>query len=176
MISDNAYRPGDILRASNGKTVEIANTDAEGRLTLADALVYAEGLGDVDCIVDLATLTGAIVVSLGNDYAGLFTPHSGLAGKIEDSAKAAGEKIWRMPMPAEYLELTKSKVADLKNTGGRGGGSITAALFLKEFVDKVPWAHIDIAGTVWAEKAGGPTGYGVRTLVEFVEKFENLDE
>eukprot|EP00179_Madagascaria_erythrocladioides_P006726 CAMPEP_0198321730 /NCGR_PEP_ID=MMETSP1450-20131203/10382_1 /TAXON_ID=753684 ORGANISM="Madagascaria erythrocladiodes, Strain CCMP3234" /NCGR_SAMPLE_ID=MMETSP1450 /ASSEMBLY_ACC=CAM_ASM_001115 /LENGTH=592 /DNA_ID=CAMNT_0044025309 /DNA_START=36 /DNA_END=1814 /DNA_ORIENTATION=+ len=174
MVSDKAFRPGDILTASNGTTIEIGNTDAEGRLTLADALVFADSLGDVDCIIDLATLTGAIIISLGNEYAGLFTPNDDLAKQLTAAGEKVGEKMWRMPLPAEYLELTKSKVADLKNTGGRGAGSITAALFLQEFVKNSPWAHLDIAGTVWAEKAGGPTGYGVRTLVEFVQDFEKI--
>eukprot|EP00181_Compsopogon_caeruleus_P004424 CAMPEP_0184679912 /NCGR_PEP_ID=MMETSP0312-20130426/2786_1 /TAXON_ID=31354 /ORGANISM="Compsopogon coeruleus, Strain SAG 36.94" /LENGTH=528 /DNA_ID=CAMNT_0027129675 /DNA_START=489 /DNA_END=2072 /DNA_ORIENTATION=+ len=159
MISSEAYRPGDVLKASNGKTIEIGNTDAEGRLTLADALVYADSLGNMDYIVDLATLTGAMIISLGNDYAGLFSSDDRLADRISSSAKRVGEKLWRMPLPPEYLELTKSKIADLKNTGGRAAGSITAALFLKEFVRNTPWAHLDIAGTVWGEKEGGPTGW-----------------
>ncbi len=173
MISGHAMHPGDILKASNGKTIEVNNTDAEGRLTLADALVFAEKLG-VDAIVDLATLTGACVVALGNDIAGLFTPSDNLASELEKAAQGAGEKIWRMPMEDKYFEGLKSGIADMKNTGPRAGGSITAALFLKQFVkDTVDWAHLDIAGTVWTDKENGynspgATGFGVRTLVHWV--------
>ncbi|WP_019502106.1 leucyl aminopeptidase [Pseudanabaena sp. PCC 6802] len=173
MISGKAIHPGDILTASNGKTIEVNNTDAEGRLTLADALVYADKLG-VDAIVDLATLTGACVVALGDSIAGLWSNSDELAAQIESASQKAGEKFWRMPLEEPYFEQMKSVVADFKNTGSRAGGSITAALFLKKFVDKTPaWAHLDIAGPVWTEKengyinAGG-TGYPVRTLVNLV--------
>jgi leucyl aminopeptidase len=172
MISGHAMRPGDILTASNGKTIEVNNTDAEGRLTLADALVFTEQLG-VDAIVDLATLTGACVVALGEDIAGLWTADEALAAQISAAAETAGEKIWRMPMEEKYFEGLKSVVADMKNTGPRAGGAITAALFLKQFVKETPWAHLDIAGPVWSDKengynnAGG-TGYPVRTLVNWV--------
>lgn len=169
MISDRAMRPGDILTASNGKTIEVINTDAEGRLTLADALVFAEKL-EVDSIVDMATLTGACIISLGDKFAGLWSSDDGLAESLQASAKATGDKVWRMPLASEYNDQLKSKLADLKNVGGRAAGSITAALFLKEFVEKTPWAHIDIAGPVWDDKAGGATGYGVRLLVDWVEK------
>ncbi|CEM05385.1 unnamed protein product [Vitrella brassicaformis CCMP3155] len=168
MVSEKAMRPGDILTAMNGKTIEVINTDAEGRLTLADALLYAEGLG-VDAIVDLATLTGACMVGLGKKYAGLFTPNDDLADQLMECAKVTGEKLWRLPLAAEYAEELKSKIADYKNVGGRFGGSITAALFLKEFIDKVPWAHFDIAGPVWDDSVGA-TGYGVKTLVEWVRR------
>jgi leucyl aminopeptidase len=173
MISGKAMRPGDILTASNGKTIEVNNTDAEGRLTLADALVFAEKL-DVDAIVDLATLTGACIVALGDDIAGLFTENDALANALADAAAAAGEKFWRLPMEAQYFDGLKSIVADMKNTGPRPGGSITAALFLKQFVDKTPWVHLDVAGPVWTEKESGynnpgGTGFGVRTLVEWVK-------
>jgi len=172
MISGHAMRPGDILTASNGKTIEINNTDAEGRLTLADALVFAEKLG-VDAIVDLATLTGACVVALGDDIAGLWTPVAELATQLTQAADLAGEKLWQMPMEEKYFEGIKSPIADLKNTGPRAGGSITAALFLKEFVNEAHWAHLDIAGPVWTDKENGynnagATGYGVRTLVNWV--------
>lgn len=171
MISGRAIHPGDILKASNDKTIEVNNTDAEGRLTLADALVYAEKL-ELDAIVDLATLTGACVIALGDDIAALFSPDDALASQLEKSASAAGEKIWRMPMEEKYFEGLKSNIADMKNTGPRPGGSITAALFLKQFVNKTPWAHLDIAGTVWTEKenayGSGATGFGVRTLVNWV--------
>lgn len=172
MISGHAMHPGDILTASNGKTIEVNNTDAEGRLTLADALVFAEKLG-VDAIVDLATLTGACVVALGDDIAGLWTGDEGLAAQLAAAAESAGEKIWRMPMEEKYFDGLKSIVADMKNTGPRAGGAITAALFLKQFVKETPWAHLDIAGPVWTDKESGynnpgGTGYPVRTLVNWV--------
>jgi len=172
MISGHAMHPGDILTASNGKTIEINNTDAEGRLTLADALVFAEKL-EVDSILDLATLTGACVIALGDDIAGLWSNNEELAAQIKQAATAAGEKFWQMPMEERYLEGIKSPIADLKNTGPRSGGSITAALFLKEFVKETPWVHLDIAGPVWADKANGinnvgATGFPVRTLVNWI--------
>jgi leucyl aminopeptidase len=172
MISGHAMHPGDILTASNGKTIEINNTDAEGRLTLADALVFAEKLG-VDAIVDLATLTGACIVALGEDMAGLWSPSDELAAAILAAAEPAGEKFWRMPLEEKYFDGMKSVVADMKNTGPRAGGAITAALFLKQFVKDTPWAHLDVAGPVWIDKdsgynnAGG-TGFAVRTLVNWV--------
>jgi len=173
MINGSAVHPGDIVTASNGTTIEINNTDAEGRLTLADALVYASGLKP-DAIVDLATLTGACVIALGEEIAGLWSEHDALADSLRQAAEQAGEGLWRMPMPASYREGLKSTLADLKNTGPRPGGSITAALFLKEFVEGgIPWAHLDIAGTVWSDKGrgldpAGATGYGVRTLVHWI--------
>jgi len=172
MISGNALRPGDIITASNGKTIEVNNTDAEGRLTLADALVFAEKLG-LDAMVDLATLTGASIVALGDSIAGLWSPDDALAGEIEAAATVAGEKLWRMPLEEKYFEGMKSLAADMKNTGPRSGGAITAALFLKQFVNDTAWAHLDIAGPVWNERENaynspGATGYGVRTLVSWV--------
>jgi leucyl aminopeptidase len=172
MISGRAIHPGDILTASNGKTIEINNTDAEGRLTLADALVFAEKLG-VDAIVDLATLTGACIVALGNDIAGVWSPQDELANALLSASDHAGEKMWRMPLEDKYFEGMKSMIADMKNTGPRPGGSITAALFLKQFVKETPWAHLDVAGPVWTEKESGyhnagATGFGVRTLVNWV--------
>ena len=173
MVNGSAVHPGDIVTASNGTTIEINNTDAEGRLTLADALVYASKLKP-DAIVDLATLTGACVIALGEDIAGLWSPDDGLAAALSTAADQAGEGLWRMPLQSSYREGLKSLLADLKNTGPRPGGSITAALFLKEFVDTgIPWAHMDIAGTVWSDKGrgldpAGATGYGVRTLVNWV--------
>ncbi|MGB7413656.1 MAG: leucyl aminopeptidase, partial [Thermosynechococcaceae cyanobacterium] len=172
MISGRALHPGDILTASNGKTIEINNTDAEGRLTLADALVFAEKLG-VDAIVDLATLTGACIVALGNDIAGLWTPEDELAEELVQASELAGEKFWRMPLEEKYFEGLKSPIADMKNTGPRPGGSITAALFLKQFVNDTAWAHLDVAGPVWTEKESGynnvgATGFAVRTLVNWV--------
>ncbi len=175
MINGSAVHPGDIVKASNGKTIEINNTDAEGRLTLADALVYACELKP-DKIVDLATLTGACVIALGEEIAGLWTEDDQLADDLTTAAADAGEGIWRMPLQDSYKEGLKSLLADIKNTGPRAGGSITAALFLKEFVEEsISWAHIDIAGTVWTEKdkglnPAGATGYGVRTLVNWILK------
>ncbi|KAI3771869.1 hypothetical protein L6452_03040 [Arctium lappa] len=168
MISGTGMRPGDIVTASNGKTIEVNNTDAEGRLTLADALVYACNLG-VDKIVDLATLTGACVVALGPSIAGVFTPSDELAKEVVAASEVAGEKLWRMPMEDSYWEAMKSGVADMVNTGGRQGGSILAALFLKQFVDeKVQWLHIDMAGPVWNDKKKTATGFAISTLVEWV--------
>ncbi len=172
MISGRALHPGDILTASNGKTIEINNTDAEGRLTLADALVYTDKLG-VDAIVDLATLTGACIVALGDDISGLWSPEQSLADAIVAAAELAGENFWQMPLAEKYFEGIKSPIADLKNTGPRGGGSITAALFLKQFVKDTPWAHLDVAGPVWSDKEhgvnnSGATGHPVRTLVNWV--------
>ena len=172
MISGKAMHPGDILKAANGKTIEVNNTDAEGRLTLADALVYAESL-EVDAIVDLATLTGACIVALGNDIAGMWSTDESLAGEIKTAAEAAGDKFWQLPMEDSYFDGLKSKIADMKNTGPRAGGSITAALFLKQFVKETPWAHLDIAGPVWSDKSSGVnnaggTGFPVKTLVNWV--------
>ncbi len=172
MISGHAMHPGDVLTASNGKTIEVNNTDAEGRLTLADALVFAEKL-EVDAIIDLATLTGACIIALGNDIGGLWTADETLASQLKTASEAAGEKFWQMPMEEKYFEGLKSPIADMKNTGPRPGGSITAALFLKQFVKETPWAHLDIAGPVWADKEegcnpAGATGYPVRTLVNWV--------
>ena len=173
MISGNAIHPGDILTASNGTTIEINNTDAEGRLTLADALVYASKL-EPHAIVDLATLTGACVIALGEEIAGLWTGSDLLADGLLSGATAGGEALWRMPLRASYRDGLKSTLADLKNTGPRPGGSITAALFLQEFVPReIAWAHIDIAGTVWSDKPrgsdpAGATGFGVQTLVNWI--------
>jgi leucyl aminopeptidase len=171
MISGRAMRPGDILTASNGKTIEVNNTDAEGRLTLADALVFADKLG-LDAIVDLATLTGACVIALGEDIAGLWSPEDSVAAELIAASELAGEKFWRMPMEEKYFEGLKALHADMKNTGPRPGGSITAALFLKQFVNETGWAHLDIAGPVWTDKENGyngpgATGFGVRTLVHW---------
>ena len=172
MINGNAMRPGDILTASNGKTIEIMNTDAEGRLTLADSLVYADKLG-LDAIVDLATLTGACVVALGNDIAGLWSPDDTFADQLMAAAESSGEKLWKMPFEESYFESMKSPIADMKNIGARTGGAITAAVFLKQYVKDTTWAHMDVAGPVWTDKdkdynPTGATGYGVRTLVDWV--------
>ncbi|GAV83215.1 Peptidase_M17 domain-containing protein/Peptidase_M17_N domain-containing protein [Cephalotus follicularis] len=170
MISGTGMRPGDIVTASNGKTIEVNNTDAEGRLTLADALVYACNQG-VEKIIDLATLTGACVVALGPSIAGVFTPSDDLAKEVFAASEVSGEKFWRMPLEESYWESMKSGVADMVNTGARQGGAITAALFLKQFVDeKVQWMHIDLAGPVWNDKKRSATGFGISTLVEWVLK------
>ncbi|WP_269623349.1 leucyl aminopeptidase [Prochlorococcus marinus] len=172
MVNGSAVHPGDIVKASNGTTIEINNTDAEGRLTLADALVYACKLNP-DSIVDLATLTGACVIALGEEIAGLWSNNDQLADELQKASSDCGENLWRMPLQKSYKEGLKSMLADIKNTGPRSGGSITAALFLNEFINKkVAWAHIDIAGTCWADKdrgldPAGATGYGVRTLINW---------
>ncbi len=175
MISGGAVHPGDIVTASNGKTIEINNTDAEGRLTLADALVYACKL-EPDVVVDLATLTGACLIALGEEIAGLWSSSDGLAQALVNAGEAGGEALWRMPLRPSYRQGLKSPVADMKNTGPRPGGSITAALFLQDFVSpNLAWAHLDIAGTVWSDKErgidpAGATGFGVRTLVQWIEQ------
>jgi len=168
--SGSALKPGDVLKAMNGKTIEVISTDAEGRLILADALSYAQKLG-LSPLIDLATLTGACRVALGTLYSGLFGNDQDLADKVLKAAKGTGEKMWQMPMPEEYKEQIKSEIANVKNIGNRYGGAITAALFLTEFVDNTPWVHIDIAGTASSNKESGyivkgATGVGVRTLVE----------
>ncbi|MDC3137644.1 leucyl aminopeptidase [Prochlorococcus sp. AH-716-I19] len=174
MINGSAVHPGDVIKASNGKTIEINNTDAEGRLTLADALTYASNLKP-DSIIDLATLTGAIVVALGNDVAGFWTNNNMMARDLKTASSQAGEELWQMPLQKSYKDGLKSHIADMKNTGPRAGGSITAALFLEEFFDKnINWAHIDIAGTCWTDKnkgvhPSGATGYGVKTLVQWIK-------
>ena len=177
MINGSAMHPGDVITASNGKTIEINNTDAEGRLTLADALTYASNLKP-NTIIDLATLTGACLIALGNDVAGMWSNNDELAEELLGAASEKGEGLWRMPLQKSYKEGLKSHIADMKNTGPRAGGSITAALFLEEFFDKnIHWAHIDIAGTCWTDKnkglnPSGATGYGVRTLVNWIKRRE----
>ena len=169
MPGSRAQRPGDIVTSLAGKTIEVLNTDAEGRLLLADALAYAKQLGCTH-LVDAATLTGAIVVALGHLNVGLFAGDDALASRVIDAARASGEKMWRMPVEDDYKEYLKSAFADLPNIGGRWGGAVTAAMFLKEFADPAPWVHLDIAGTAWLDDgkpflAKGPTGVGVRTMV-----------
>ena len=173
MPSGTAIRPGDVLRAMNGTTIEIGNTDAEGRLTLADALSYARERVRADEAIDLATLTGACVVALGQLCSGLLSNDGPLAGRLLAAAETAGEPLWQLPLIDEYREHLKSDVADLNNVGPRGGGAITAALFLKEFAGDKPWAHLDIAGPAFTEKdlplaPKGATGVGVRTLLTYL--------
>jgi len=172
-----ALKPGDVLKASNGKTIEVVNTDAEGRLILADALSYAVKKG-ICPLIDLATLTGACHVALGDIYAGVFTNNQALADKLIRAGGEAGEHLWQLPLPDEYKELNKSDVADIKNSGGRYGGAITAALFLQEFVSEIPWVHVDIAGPFMTEKTKGvlvkgATGFGVRTLIKLASDLSN---
>ncbi|MCL4382768.1 MAG: leucyl aminopeptidase [Patescibacteria group bacterium] len=174
MPSGKAIKPGDIVKAYNGKTIEVVNTDAEGRLILADALAFGETLKP-DLILDIATLTGACLVALGEDIAGIFSDEQKLVKEISQAGEAVGEKFWPMPLEKTYRELLKSETADLKNVTGRHvGGAITAALFLQEFISKTPWAHLDIAGPAWQEKGTdllprGGTGFAVRTILNFLE-------
>lgn len=178
--SGTALKPGDVLKAMNGKTIEVISTDAEGRLILADALSYAQKLG-LSPLIDLATLTGACRVALGTSYSGVFTNDQDLADRVLRAAERTGEKVWQMPVPPEYKEQIKSEVADVKNVGNRYGGAITAALFLAEFIDSTPWAHLDIAGPASSTKESGylikgATGFGVRTLVEFALRETVMEE
>jgi leucyl aminopeptidase len=167
--SGSALKPGDVVRAMDGKTIEVVNTDAEGRLILADALCYARRL-DCQRLVDVATLTGACVVALGSIRSGAFTNNQTWMDQMRSAAEAVGEKVWQMPMDGEYDEQIKSDVADVKNVGGRKAGAVTAAKFLARFVGETPWVHLDIAGTAQAEKEKGDTpkgatGVPVRTLI-----------
>jgi leucyl aminopeptidase len=174
MPDGKAQKPGDVQFAMNGKSIEVINTDAEGRLVLADGLCYARQLGATH-LIDAATLTGAVVVALGYHNVGVFSNNEDFAGSFMDSTLRTGEKMWRMPVEQEYFEHIRSEIADIKNTGGRWGGAITAALFLKEFVDDKPWIHLDIAGTAWLEEnkawmPKGPSGVAVRSLVDFARR------
>jgi leucyl aminopeptidase len=170
MINERGIVPSDILTASNGKTIEVMNTDAEGRLTLADALVYCDKELDCESIIELSTLTGACMVALGKGVCGVWTDNDDLADELKDISKKTEEKSWRMPMEKSYNELLKSKIADIKNLGTPYGGAITAALFLQHFVSKKkPFAHIDIAGPVW-DDAIGATGYGSKLVSEWVRR------
>ncbi len=177
MPDGNAQRPGDVVKAMSGTTIEVINTDAEGRLVLADALWYCQDRFKPRFMIDLATLTGAMIIALGTDYAGVFSNNDELAGHIGEASKAVFENTWRMPLPTQYEKQIDSKIADIRNIGGRPAGSITAALFLQRFVNNVPWAHMDIAPTAWTNEQRipsvpeGATGFGVRTLNELVAKF-----
>jgi leucyl aminopeptidase len=174
--SGTALKPGDVIKIMNGRTVEIISTDAEGRLILADALSYARRLG-TKRIVDVATLTGACRVALGDICTGALGNNQELINRVIAAGETAGECIWQMPMNEEYKEMNKSSVADIKNSGGRYAGAITAAWFLREFVDSTPWVHLDIAGTSMSEKEAGylikgATGVPVRTLINLVSSLE----
>ncbi len=176
MPDGKAYKPGDVLTAMSGKTIEIINTDAEGRLVLADGLHYAKTLGCTH-LIDAATLTGACVVALGMLNAGLFSNDEETWAKFQKGVEVSGEKFWRLPCTEDYLELIKSPIADIRNTGmNRWGGAITAAMFLKEFVGETPWVHLDIAGCAWNDEnkawiANGPSGIAVRSIVEWVRGY-----
>ena len=178
MPSGSAQRPGDVVRSMSGQTIEVINTDAEGRLVLADALHYTITKFKPKFVVDLATLTGAIIVALADIHAGLFANDDELAENLIECGKKTGEKLWRLPVGEEYDEMINSDIADMKNVGsGRGAGSITAAQFLQRFVGQTKWAHLDIAGVAWKGKGDalahkGATGFGVRLLNELVKKFE----
>jgi leucyl aminopeptidase len=176
MPGGTAQKPGDIQTSMSGKTIEVLNTDAEGRLILADAITYAKQLG-VTHIIDAATLTGAIVVALSNINAGVFGSDQTFTDKLLASAKIAGEKMWQMPIDDDYREYIKGSVADIQNIGsGKGGGATIGAMFIKEFTGDTPWVHLDIAGTAWNDDAKpwlakGPTGIAVRTLVHLVMSY-----
>jgi len=181
MPSGTAQKPGDVQTAmplaagKPGKTIEVINTDAEGRMVLADGLTYARQLGATH-LIDAATLTGACVVALGMINAGIFSNDEETYAKFNSALATSGEKFWRLPLGDEYAEQIKSDIADIKNTGGRWGGAITAAEFLKVFVDETPWIHLDIAGVAWVEDskpyiAKGPSGVGVRSILEWVRSY-----
>jgi leucyl aminopeptidase len=177
MPGGGAIKPGDVLKIRNGKTVEVLNTDAEGRLVLADGLSLAAE-EHPDAVIDLATLTGACIVALGLKVAGLMGNHDAWIDQVRQGAERAGEAVWPLPLPEEYRKDLDSEIADLKNIGGgRWGGALTAGLFLSEFIGDIPWAHLDIAGPARAPSdegyvQKGGTGYGVRTLVEVLSGFE----
>ena len=175
MPSGTAQKPGDVQFAMNGKSIEVINTDAEGRMVLADGLCYARQLGATH-LVDAATLTGACVVALGNVHGGIFANDDDAYSRFEAARKRAGEKFWRLPLDDEYRDMIKSNIADIMNSGGRWGGAVTAAKFLQEFVEDKPWIHLDIAGIAWMDEnkpwiAKGPSGIAVRSVIEFVRDF-----
>ncbi|MGH7186107.1 MAG: leucyl aminopeptidase, partial [Pseudomonadota bacterium] len=175
MPSGKAQKPGDVQIAMSGKSIEIINTDAEGRLVLADGLAYARQLGCTH-LVDAATLTGSCVVALGMVNAGIFATDEAMYQRFRQALERSGEKMWRLPLDDEYAEMIKSNIADMVNSGGRWGGAVTAAMFLKEFAEETPWIHLDIAGVAWVEEtkpwiAKGPSGIAVRSLVEFVQSY-----
>ncbi len=176
--SGKATKPGDVVRAMTGKTIEVINTDAEGRLVLADAIAYAQKLG-ASKIIDMATLTGAVSIALGDVNVAILGTDQELIDEVIAAGREVGEKFWQLPLDKEYSKQIKSDIADIKNVGGRKAGTITAAAFLKEFVDGVAWAHLDIAGTAWGDEAKpfrskGPTGIAVRTLINFVDRADGV--
>jgi leucyl aminopeptidase len=174
MPGGNAQRPGDVVTTMSGQTVEVINTDAEGRLVLADAVTYVQRNYNPSTIVDLATLTGAILISLGHEWAGLFSNNDELASQLQHVGEDSGDRLWRMPLGEPFDRLIDSPIADMKNVGPREGGSITAAQFIQRFIENgVRWAHVDMAGKAWSDKPGttydkGATGFGVRLLDEYV--------
>ena len=176
-IGNMATRPSDVIKSYSGQTIEVLNTDAEGRLVLADALYYTQEQYKPEFMVNLATLTGAIVIALGNEYAGLFSNNDKLSRQLEDAGKIEDEKLWRFPLHKNFDKMINSPIADMQNISyGRGAGSITAAQFLQRFVNKVPWAHLDIAGTTWTKQTlptspKGATAFGVKLLNRFVNKY-----
>ena len=184
MPSATSYRPGDIINMYNGKTVEVLNTDAEGRLILADALAYGIKIYNPKAIIDLATLTGACVIALGANVAGAIGTNKHLIERLIKVSEKTGEKIWELPLFDEFQEQLKSTVADIKNIGGRPAGAITAAAFLSNFTGSVPWIHVDIAGTAWTQEGTsersynpkGATGFGLRTLVKLLEEESSIGQ
>ncbi len=181
MAGGSALKPGDIITHYNGLTSEIVNTDAEGRLILADALAYGLEKFKPDCVIDIATLTGAVIVGLGHHRTGLLGNNDELVSRILAAGDRSGEPLWRLPLGKEYTKQIESKVADMKNTGGKSAGTITAAAYLEKFVGETPWAHLDIAGTAWefTEKTyvpKGPSGIGVRTLLELVRRWKKVEK
>ena len=176
MPGGNAQRPGDVVTTMSGQTVEVINTDAEGRLVLADAVTYVQRNYKPSTVIDLATLTGAILISLGHEWAGLFSNNEDLASELQKAAEESGDKLWRMPLAESFDRLIDSPIADMKNVGPREGGSITAAQFIQRFIENgVRWAHVDMAGKAWTDKSGttydkGATGFGVRLLDEYVSE------
>ena len=179
MISSTAQRPGDVVESMAGDTIEVDNTDAEGRLVIADLITYTQKFYMPKTIIDLATLTGAIVVSLGDLYAGLFSNNNNLAQQLISSSKKTNELVWKMPLHEHYDSQINSEIADVKNTGGGSGsaGSIVAAQFIQRFIDKkIDWAHLDIAGVIWKHTESdlypkGATGFGVKLLNQYIEDF-----
>ena len=180
MPDGNAQRPGDVVKSMSGKTIEVINTDAEGRLVLADALHYTETRFKPQAMVNLATLTGAIIASLGKEYGGLFANSDDLVSQLVSAGEATGERLWQMPMGPAYDRMLKSHIADMKNIGGPYGGAITAACFLARFVEATPWAHLDIAGKAWSDSSTatvpkGGTGYGVRLLNRLIDDWQGAE-
>jgi leucyl aminopeptidase len=175
MPSGKAYKPGDVVTAMSGKTIDVINTDAEGRLVLADGLTYVKQLGATH-LINAATLTGAVAVALGQLNAGIFSNDEETYQHFTEGLERSGERFWRLPLDDDYRDLIRSDIADIKNTGGRYGGAITAAMFLKEFAEDTPWIHLDIAGLAWLDEtkpwtAKGPTGVAVRSIVEWVRTY-----